>query len=296
MLLAAEIAEHDGIARGSTSHPCAICGHTETVYLCSKNGYMLLRCRACELVFVANPPADDELELIYANDRGYHTELPRHVSAARGHLRDLQNYKRAAQLLEIGCAAGTFLKVARDAGWTVRGIELSDDTAEIARRNFGIDVTTGTLAEGIFAPRSFDAVVLWNVVEHLADPVCVLRIVKSILKDDGVLLMETPNVDGLFSRLSYGLSSDGRFWRHPQPPTHLFEFSKKSLQRTLEAAGLRTIGIADRRIPLSCSFGAPAAIARQPKRLAYTLAFVPVALIGPLVGKGDSMVVAAAKP
>jgi SAM-dependent methyltransferase len=277
------------------SRLCAICGQSKTVYLCSKNGYALLQCRACDLVFVANPPAPDELKRIYSFDPGYHAESPRHIAAAQRRLRDLHKYKRTGRLLEIGCASGTFLRHARDAGWDVRGIEISSDSAEIARQKFGIDVTTGTLERGAFAPRSFDAVVLWNVVEHLADPVSVLTSVKEILKDDGALVMETPNVDGLFPRLSYGVSSDGRFWRHPQPPTHLFEFSKKSLRRALDVAGLRTIAIADRYIPLSFSFAAPSAMVRQPKQLAYALAFVPVTLIGPLLGKGDSMVIAATK-
>ncbi|HEX8807083.1 MAG TPA: class I SAM-dependent methyltransferase [Candidatus Aquilonibacter sp.] len=247
------------------------------------------------MVFVGNPPEPDELERIYSCDRGYHIELPRHVSAARRRLRHLHKHKRAGRLLEIGCAAGTFLRQARDAGWDVCGIEVSADSAEIARRKFGINVATGTLERGAFAPRSFDAVVLWNVVEHLDDPVLVLALVKEVLKDDGVLVIETPNIDGLFPRLSYGVSSDGRFWRHPQPPTHLFEFSKKSLQHVLEAAGMRTIGIADGFIPLTLSFGAPSALVRQPKRLAYALAFAPVTLVAPLFGKGDSMVVVAAK-
>jgi hypothetical protein len=275
--------------------PCVVCAHRETVYLCRKNGYRLHQCRACDLVFVADPPTAGELSHIYSSDRGYHTELPRHVAMARRQLRDLRKYKRTGRLLEIGCAAGTFLNQAREAGWEVCGVELSDDSAEIARQRFGIDVRTGMLEDGVFAPGSFDAVVLWNVVEHLADPVSVLAIVKQLLKDDGVVVMEAPNVDGLFPRLSYRISSDGRFWRHPQPPTHLFEFSKKSLQRALEGAGLRTLGIADRYIPLSCSFGAASGIVCQPKRLAYALAFVPLTLIGPMLGRGDSMVIAAAK-
>lgn len=287
---------------------CAVCGFDKTTYLCSKNGYKLNQCRACDVVFVANPPPSDELKHIYSFHHGYHIEfapdgvvardalMRRHLAMARRHLRDLHKYKRAGRLLEIGCAAGTFLKMARDAGWAVSGLELSDDTADIARREFGIDVRTGTLQKGIFSPGSFDAVVLWNVIEHLADPVWAIATIKELLKDDGVLVMETPNVDGLFPRLSYRVSSDGRFWRHPQPPTHLFEFSKKSLQRALKEAGLQTIDLADRRIPLATSFGAPSAIVRHPKRLAYTLAFAPLTLIGPVLGKGDSMVVAAARP
>jgi 2-polyprenyl-3-methyl-5-hydroxy-6-metoxy-1,4-benzoquinol methylase len=280
---------------------CRLCGHSRSTRLCRKNGFDLARCESCELIFVANPPHTEQLSHFYSFDHGYQAHFAgaqsdaRAEGAARRHLGDLRRYKRAGRLLDVGCSAGIFLKAARAAGWEVCGVELSEDTASIARQRFGLDVRGGALTESTFAPASFDAVTLWDVVEHLPDPVPVLRIARTILKDDGVLLIETPNVEGLFPRLSYRAASDGRYWRHPEPPAHLFQFSKKTMGRALQASGLRAIEIADRRIPLFYSFGRPAALVRSPKSLAYALAFAPFAALGPLLGQGDSMVAAAVK-
>jgi 2-polyprenyl-3-methyl-5-hydroxy-6-metoxy-1,4-benzoquinol methylase len=281
--------------------PCRLCGHSQSKRLCRKNGFELARCASCELVFVANPPRSEQLSSFYSFDHGYQAHFAgaqsdaRAESTARRHLGDLHRHKHAGRVLDVGCSAGIFLKAARAAGWEVCGVELSEDTASIARQRFGLDVRRGALSENTFAPASFDAVTLWDVVEHLPDPVPVLRIARAILKDDGVLMIETPNVEGLFPRLSYRAASDGRYWRHPEPPAHLFQFSKKTLRRALQAAGLRAIEIADRRIPLFYSFGRPGVLVRSPKSLAYALAFAPFAALGPLVGQGDSMVAAAVK-
>lgn len=289
------------LATGSRTRACRLCGHFGSTSLCRKNGFDLAQCESCELVFVANPPRADQISVFYSFGHGYQAHFAgaqsdaRAESAARRHLGDLRRYKKAGRLLDVGCSAGIFLKAARADGWEVCGVELSEDTASIARQRFGLDVHNGALTENTFAPASFDAITLWDVVEHLPDPVPVLRIVRVLLKDDGVLLVETPNVEGLFPRLSYRAASDGRYWRHPEPPAHLFQFSKKTLGRALHAAGLRAIEIADRRIPLFYSFGRPAALARSPKSLAYALAFAPLAALGPLFGQGDSMVAAAVK-
>lgn len=280
---------------------CRLCGHSESTRLCRKNGFELAQCASCELVFVANPPRAEDISNFYSFGHGYQAHFAgaqddaRAESAARRHLGDVGRYKHAGRLLDVGCSAGIFLKAARTAGWEVCGVELSEDTASVARARFGLDVRQGALTERTFAPASFDAITLWDVVEHLPEPVPVLRTVRALLKDDGVLLLETPNVEGLFPRLSYRAASDGRYWRHPEPPAHLFQFSKKTLGRALHAAGLRAIEIADRRIPLFYSFGRPAALVRSPKSLAYALAFAPFAAIGPLLGQGDSMVAAAVK-
>lgn len=167
--------------------------------------------------------------------------------------------------------------------------------SDIARRKFGLEVTTGVLRDGLFRAGSFDAVTMWDVIEHVVDPVSTLVEVSRVLKNDGVLLMETPNIDGLFPRLSYRLAETLNCWPHPEPPYHLFQFSKKTVRRLLQTAGMRTLGIGDRRIPLSYSFGTAREVVRSPKQLAYALAFAPLAAVGPALGQGDSLVIAAQK-
>lgn len=280
-----------------------ICATRDVTHVFTKEGFELVRCRGCDLVYVTNPPALEALQRLYSFEHGYHQKVADpsadvrfETEVARNHLADLQHYnKTAGRLLDIGCSAGFFLDEARVAGWDVSGLELSEDTAEIARRKFGLEVTTGVLGVGLFRAGSFDAVTMWDVIEHVVDPVSTLVEVSRILKDDGVLLMETPNIDGLFPRLSYRLAETLNYWPHPEPPNHLFQFSKKTVRRLLETAGMRTLGIGDRRIPLAYSFGTAREVVRSRRQLAYALAFAPVAAVGPVLGQGDSLVVAAQK-
>lgn len=209
------------------SRACVICGTRDSSYVFTKGGFELVRCRTCDLAYVANPPTPEALRRLYAFEHGYHqkfgdtsTDVGFETEVARNHLVDLERYKTAGRLLDIGCSAGFFLAEARVAGWDGSGLELLEDTAQIARQKFGLEVTTGVLRDGLFRAGSFDAVTMWDVIEHVVDPVSTLVEVSRILKDDGVLLMETPSIDGLFPRLSYRLAETLSFWPHPEPPYH----------------------------------------------------------------------------
>ena len=282
------------------SRPCVICGTRDSTHVFSKKGFELVRCRACDLVYVANPPTSEALQRQYSFEHGYQRkyadtspDVRFEIEAARKHLAYLQRYRTAGHLLDIGCSAGFFLAEARAAGWNVAGLELSEDTAELARQKVGVDVTTGVLHEGMFRASSFDAVTMWDVIEHVLDPVATLTNVSRILKPDGILLMETPNIDGLFPRLSYRVAERLNCWPHPEPPYHLFQFSKKTVRRLLEMVGMRTLRIHDRLIPLSYSFGTFREVVRSPRQVPYVLVFATLAAIGPALRQGDSLVIAA---
>lgn len=108
-------------------------------------------------------------------------------------LRELLRYKRPpARMLEIGCAHGGFVALARWAGYDAVGLEMSPWVVEFARRTFGIPVLQGPVEQQPLPERSFDAVVLNDVLEHLADPAGTLGCCARLLKDDGVLFVQTP--------------------------------------------------------------------------------------------------------
>ncbi len=95
-------------------------------------------------------------------------------------------------LVEVGCATGLFLDMARYSGWRVKGVEPNKNYADWARRSLGLDVVTGNL-ESTRLKQRFDAVVALEVVEHSADPVVFLGGLMRLLGDDGILLLTTPN-------------------------------------------------------------------------------------------------------
>ncbi|MFN3705027.1 MAG: class I SAM-dependent methyltransferase, partial [Thermoflexales bacterium] len=114
--------------------------------------------------------------------------------------------------------------------WDLLWLEPSSPAAEAARR-LGLRVITGTLEETDFSARCFDAVTLWDVIEHLHDPAGALRRIARILKPDGILVIRTPNFDSWEARLF------GRYWAGLEPPRHLFVFTPRTLGAMLAQAG-----------------------------------------------------------
>jgi SAM-dependent methyltransferase len=140
------------------------------------------------------------------------------------------------RLLDVGCAAGFFLDVARSHGWMTRGVELSAFASRYARERFGLNVFTGTLVEAKFPDASFDAVVMDDVIEHVPEPIAMLQEVNRVLGADGILTLNTPNAGGLLRKIMR------RRWFHFKED-HLFYFSHETIERTLESAGFRVLAI-----------------------------------------------------
>lgn len=283
---------------------CNLCGAIESTLLVVKDGFRIVRCRHCSLVFVGNPPDQNFLSQHYSFEAGYHEELKSnpasvkfHDAEARRNLARLSGYRQGGTLLDIGCSTGLFLAKAGAAGWIVRGNEYSADSAAVARATHGLDVVSGALQADSFAAGSFDVVTLWDVLEHVPDPQSTLRLAAALLKPGGLLVVKTPNVDGLYPRWSLKALPYAGFWGHPEPPGHLFQFSARTLTSMVTAAGLYPLDISHARIPLHYSFGSVSQWFRSLKWAAYCLAFIPLAWAGPALRSGDDItLVARRKP
>jgi len=287
-----------------SGHPteCNLCGAASADLLITKDGFHVVRCKGCQLVFVSNPPDDAALSEQYSFETGYHSELAhnpqsvaQHQKEALDNLRRLHEHRRGGTLLDVGCSTGLFLHAAHQAGWAVKGVEYSADTAQMARKTYGFDVRTGALGDADFQGEKFDVITLWDVLEHVPDPKQTLRHVLARLADDGLLLIKTPNVSGWFPQLSLRLAPRLGYWRHPEPPGHLFQFSPQTLGRMLGETGFESVAVRHGRIPLTYSFGRVGSWFRSLKWALYCALFVPLALLGPYFGAGDDFVVAARK-
>ena len=141
-----------------------------------------------------------------------------------------------ARLLEIGCSHGGFLALADLAGFRVTGIELSRWVVEFARKSFGANVLTGPIERIAIQTGSFDIICMFDVLEHLQDPVRTLLCCAQALTPNGIILVQTPQYPGRvdFSALQ---ESQHPFLKMMLPDEHLFLFSSESVMQLFSAAG-----------------------------------------------------------
>jgi 2-polyprenyl-3-methyl-5-hydroxy-6-metoxy-1,4-benzoquinol methylase len=241
----------------NSHHGCPACGSPETpepIY--RKAGYQILRCVTCGLGSTALDDRFDPVSLYsadyfqgnqadgYADYVGSESVLRREF---RNVVRSLIHHGRTrGRLFEIGCAYGFFLLEARK-HFEVHGIEVAADAAEHCRSQ-GLDVATGIETDECMARRGpFDIVVMLDVIEHLQNPLEVLKIASSNLNSGGHILISTGDWDSVLSRLM------GSAWRLMTPPQHLFFFSQKTIQSILSRAGFRVVQISRpaKFVPLS---------------------------------------------
>jgi SAM-dependent methyltransferase len=146
----------------------------------------------------------------------------------------LRGGPRGGRSLDVGSAAGFCLAVLRERGFDAYGVELSADIASYAIEELGFDtVHVGTLDTAPFPDASFDLVTMWDVLEHVVDPLELLSEARRKLTQDGLLVIETQDIDSRFARLL------GRSWQHYKHPEHILHFTPGSLERLLARAGFR---------------------------------------------------------
>lgn len=213
-----------------------------------KEGFEIYECTGCGLLFRGDLPSSEELLSIYgedyfrrpegANAEGYADYLSdeaEHRMTARRRARQLDRVARKGQLLDVGSAAGFFLDEARRAGWDVRGVDVSAAMSGWARERLGLDVVTGAFQHADYPAGSFDAVTMWDYIEHSIDPAGDFAKAAEVLRPGGVLMLSTGNAASLVARVS------GSRWHLLTPRHHNFFFTVDTLRRYLHDHGFETM-------------------------------------------------------
>lgn len=222
---------------------CLVCGDTRLAQRFVQRGYPVCRCLGCGLEFVTPIPSAEELAEYY--DQGYAVPLERYAAAGQRNVARIADLERwcptRGRLLELGASYGHSLALARERGWEVAGVELSPTASEHARSHFRLNVFTCDLADAPLEPGSFDAVIMWHVLEHVRDPRDQLMHLATLLKPGGMLGLRVPNIE------SFGARATGQWWPWMCPPAHLWFFSAVTLPRLVAACGFEVEEVATLR-------------------------------------------------
>jgi len=213
------------------SRTCSLCGETDFVNW----RFGLLRCEKCELVVdeaVWRPAANEQMEEVFFGEsyepiRSFWVRLFEALNNRRTISRLPDAIGIGEQLLEIGVGSGSFLAYAKVHGYAPIGCDLSAVICSRVERETGITMHCGPL-ESLSDKQLFDAVVMNHVLEHVSDPVALLKAVRVRLKPGGVLHLAVPNVEAWEARLSGWNSYE---------PYHLLYFTPRTLQLVAEKAG-----------------------------------------------------------
>jgi SAM-dependent methyltransferase len=135
------------------------------------------------------------------------------------------------RILDIGCGFGQTLAYHKARGCEVYGVEVDENIRRVADK-FGFNVHVGLFEPNLYEPDFFDYVTLDQVIEHVSDPIEILRGIARVLKPGGVAILSTPNAHG------WGAKIFGRRWINWHAPYHLQHFSVASMRIAAEKASL----------------------------------------------------------
>ena len=235
----------------------------------------VVRCRLCSLAYTNPRPTPASIGVFYQNDYNpYASNGPEHAKlrfrrkfeqavlveefgypgrrtfatkvaaqVGRAWVRDRRQqfgwipYRAPGRLLDFGCGAGDYLVRMRACGWNVEGIDFAESVAQDVHARTGIKVHVGTLPHSDLAPGSYDAVTMWNALEHVHSPRATVRAAGEVLRTGGLLVIGVPNFD------SWAFEQFQNNWFPLDLPRHLTHFTPQTLTETLTREGFKVHSI-----------------------------------------------------
>jgi cyclopropane fatty-acyl-phospholipid synthase-like methyltransferase len=229
-----------------TKRLCETCGGSEFRHLFTRNAQNFSRCRSCRLVRIDPQPTDEVLAAIYSGKYfdawGVQTDadqvLKLKKDTFRKNILGTVALKPGARVLDCGAAFGALMDVAAEAGLEPYGIELVGEAAAAIARRFGPDrVFSGPFEQASFpclGDKGFDAVFMCDFIEHVRDPLAVLKKASNLLHPEGWLVITTPDGGSPSCRIM------GASWPHYNVE-HLYCFSRGNLANILLRAGFTVV-------------------------------------------------------
>jgi 2-polyprenyl-3-methyl-5-hydroxy-6-metoxy-1,4-benzoquinol methylase len=243
---------------------CPVCGEPASRLRYAITRFRIYDCARCAVVYLW-PQIDDAevrelFERLYSEGEGSVPELATYyeftfrdtpdnplVQVYERWLDAIERVRPPGRLLDVGCGTGLFLAVARRRGWSPYGVDDCAVATSHARNHFGLEVWDGQFTE--LAAREglrFDAISLWDVIEHARDPVGLLASARDVLAPGGVIAISTPNQNSILDLVA-GLLYRASFGRITRPlekfyiEQHFLYFSPRTLRSALDRAQLEVV-------------------------------------------------------
>lgn len=235
---------NEDAVRLETVNKCELCGSDDAERVLASCGirqkctreYLLVKCRKCGLVYTDPRPTKESILSYYLDTDTEKTERkPMLHERFYFNLFRSVPLKQRGSLLDVGCGSGRYIYILREKGWDAKGIDIA--YTDYGRKELGLDIYEGNLLKANFPSESFDAVTFWWTLEHMYEPLSMLRETCRILKKNGVLIVGVPNIESLEARIFK------RYWFHLFLPKHMYQFSPDSLTMLLNKAGFDKVKI-----------------------------------------------------
>lgn len=228
---------------------CYLCGSQKIKLAFRKLGYKIYKCEDCGLFFLSlEEPYEEFLKRYY--QKGYflgdkklrayanYEEDKNTIQKNMSHyLSRIKKLKSKGKILDVGCAMGFFLELAENNGFKATGIDVSEYAVNLAKKKYGDKVVQTSLSKAKFPDKCFDVVTMFDLIEHLENPIEDLKKTSSLLKDNGLVVIQTGDTESKWARYSK------KNWHFFAPPQHLFFYSKNNIKTLLQKAGFETVKI-----------------------------------------------------
>ncbi|MGB2706359.1 MAG: class I SAM-dependent methyltransferase [Candidatus Omnitrophota bacterium] len=219
---------------------CDICGLAENILKFKKDGFGIVQCKGCGLIYVNPRLEKDALKKMYADEispvQQYEETLHDDEKTFHDRIRILKKFVKTdnPKVLDLGCSVGTLLKELKKEGWEAEGIDV-DKSAEKYWKAFEINAICADFEEVKLARGAFDLIIMNDFVEHTTSPVSVLKKANFCLKKSGILFISTPDAGSMLSKMSKSR------WLHLKPREHLYYFEKDTINKALKKCGFRIL-------------------------------------------------------
>lgn len=262
---------------------CIYCRSKNFETLFEKKNWSVVKCLRCDLIRtrgIKRPISYED----YHRDREYreNEEMFRNIFRKRFGL--IKKLVQSGKIIEIGCSTGVLLELFQQKGWEVWGVEPSKNAKHAKKR--GLKVVNSTFEKARLPKNYFDVVVLNHTLEHMQNPVKILRKAKTILKESGIIYIDVPNFASMASKIRR------KNWKYLLPEEHIHHFTQMTLEKIIKKAGFEIVwskswsGLFDYANPFLELW---LAFTGLKKRFFTDLFTVPYALLATFLNMGDSM-------